>query len=115
MKTVKMVLGLIIISFLGLLAYQNRQTLSINLPFSVNLYFRPEVTLSYPVGNVMGFSAFVGFIIGSWMFFRLYWKKRRELKHCMDSLKEVSLATEIAQRSVDTSSEETGTGSSNNS
>lgn len=91
MKTMKIIIWIVLLSAFGIVIYQNRQTLSINLPFSFNLYFRPEVRLSYPVGNVMGFSAFVGFVIGSWMFFRLYWKKRKALKQCMDSLKELSL------------------------
>ncbi|MCX7822529.1 MAG: LapA family protein [Syntrophobacterales bacterium] len=95
MKTFKIIMWVILLSFFGIALYQNRQTLSIDLPFSLNLYFRPEVRWSYPVGNIMGFSAFAGFIIGSWMFFRLYWKKRRELKQCMNSLKELSLSNAV--------------------
>lgn len=95
MKTMKIIIWIVLLSVFGIVVYQNRQTLSINLPFSFNIYFRPELRLSYPVGNVMGFSAFVGFVIGSWMFFRLYWKKRKELKQCMDSLKELSLTASI--------------------
>lgn len=91
MKTIKFVVWLILLSVLGIAIYQNRETLSMNLPFSLNLYFRPEVRWSYPVGNVMGFSALAGFILGSWMFFKLYWRKRKELKQCVNSLKELSL------------------------
>jgi len=93
MKTIKVIFWLMVISFLGLAVYQNRQTLTINLPFSLNVYFRPEVRWSYTVGHIMGFSAFVGFLVGSWTFFRLYWRKRRELKQCMDSLREISITS----------------------
>lgn len=115
MKTIKVILWLLVLSFLGLLIYQNRQTLSINLPFSINIYFRPEVTMSYPVGNVMGFSAFVGFLVGSWVFFKLYWRKRRELKQCMASLKEISLMSDSSQKGVETGSQEGATVSSDDS
>jgi|UniRef100_A0A7V3KM89 hypothetical protein len=93
MKTIKVIFWLIVIGFLGLAVYQNRQTLNIDLPFSLDVYFRPEVRWSYTVGHIMGFSAFVGFLVGSWIFFRLYWRKRRELKQCMDSLREMSIAS----------------------
>ncbi len=88
MKLFKLLVTLVILCFIGIFIYENMQTLTQPVSFTLNLYFyqtNPSLQL-YPVILI---SALAGFIIGLALLLKPHFKTRRMLKLERKEKKEV--------------------------
>lgn len=113
MKLFKLVIFLLVVSFLGIFIFQNPEVFNAPLNFKLNLWVRPPIEWSLKVDEIILISSVIGFFVGIVVFLKPWLRARRtvsfERKEKESIKEELASHQRLSKRSQGSEEKETQT------